>query len=334
MIRVAINGCGRIGRIAFREMITSRVFDVVAINDLSTPEEIAHLIKYDTIHRSFHKNEIGFDENNIIISGKKKIRVFNEMDPINLPWQELNIDLVLECTGKFTDYEGAYKHITSGAKKVLISAPGKGDMKTIVNGVNNDKLDGTEKIVSASSCTTNCLAPLLKIINDNFIIKKGFMTTVHSLTNDQVTLDIAHKKGIYSRRGRSAFQNIIPTSTGAASSIGKVIPDLNGKMDGISYRVPTTDGSLIDVTLELSKKTSVDEINNIIKDNASDAIDITKDPIVSSDIIGVNLGCLVDANLTNIITSNEEQLVKLVAWYDNEYGYTCQMLKVAKDMFK
>ena len=334
MIRVAINGCGRIGRIAFREMITSRVFDVVAINDLSTPEEIAHLIKYDTIHRSFHKNEIGFDENNIIISGKKKIRVFNEMDPINLPWQELNIDLVLECTGKFTDYEGAYKHITSGAKKVLISAPGKGDMKTIVNGVNNDKLDGTEKIVSASSCTTNCLAPLLKIINDNFIIKKGFMTTVHSLTNDQVTLDIAHKKGIYSRRGRSAFQNIIPTSTGAALSIGKVIPDLNGKMDGISYRVPTTDGSLIDVTLELSKKTSVDEINNIIKDNASDAIDITKDPIVSSDIIGVNLGCLVDANLTNIITSNEEQLVKLVAWYDNEYGYTCQMLKVAKDMFK
>ena len=334
MIRVAINGCGRIGRIAFREMITSRVFDVVAINDLSTPEEIAYLIKYDTIHRSFHKNEIGFDENNIIISGKKKIRVFKEMDPINLPWQELNIDLVLECTGKFTDYEGAYKHITSGAKKVLISAPGKGDMKTIVNGVNNDKLDGTEKIVSASSCTTNCLAPLLKIINDNFIIKKGFMTTVHSLTNDQVTLDIAHKKGIYSRRGRSAFQNIIPTSTGAASSIGKVIPDLNGKMDGISYRVPTTDGSLIDVTLELSKKTSVDEINNIIKDNASDAIDITKDPIVSSDIIGVNLGCLVDANLTNIITENEEQLVKLVAWYDNEYGYTCQMLKVAKDMFK
>lgn len=334
MIRVAINGCGRIGRIAFREMITSRIFDVVAINDLSTPEELAHLIKYDTIHRSFHKDEIGFDENNIVISGKKKIRVFKEMDPLNLPWQELNIDLVLECTGKFTDYEGAFKHITSGAKKVLISAPGKGDMKTIVNGVNNDILDGTEKIVSASSCTTNCLAPLLKIINDNFIIKKGFMTTVHSLTNDQVTLDIAHKKGIYSRRGRSAFQNIIPTSTGAASSIGKVIPDLNGKMDGISYRVPTTDGSLIDVTLELSKKTSVDEINNIIKDNASDAIDITKDPIVSSDIIGVSLGCLVDANLTNIITENEEQLVKLVAWYDNEYGYTCQMLKVAKDMFK
>lgn len=334
MIRVAINGCGRIGRIAFREMITSRIFDVVAINDLSTPEELAHLIKYDTIHRSFHKDEIGFDENNIVISGKKKIRVFKEMDPLNLPWQELNIDLVLECTGKFTDYEGAFKHITSGAKKVLISAPGKGDMKTIVNGVNNDTLDGTEKIVSASSCTTNCLAPLLKIINDNFIIKKGFMTTVHSLTNDQVTLDIAHKKGIYSRRGRSAFQNIIPTSTGAASSIGKVIPDLNGKMDGISYRVPTTDGSLIDVTLELSKKTSVDDINNIIKDNASDAIDITKDPIVSSDIIGVSLGCLVDANLTNIITENEEQLVKLVAWYDNEYGYTCQMLKVAKDMFK
>lgn len=334
MIRVAINGCGRIGRIAFREMITSRVFDVVAINDLSTPEELAYLIKYDTVHRSFHKDAISFDENNIIISGKKKIKVFKEMDPLNLPWQELNVDLVLECTGKFTSYEDAYKHITSGAKKVLISAPGKGDMKTIVNGVNNNILDGTEKVVSASSCTTNCLAPLLKIINDNFLIKKGFMVTVHSLTNDQVTLDIAHKKGIYSRRGRSAFQNIIPTSTGAASSIGKVIPDLNGKLDGISYRVPTTDGSLIDVTLELSKKTTVDELNNIIKDNANEAIDITKDPIVSSDIIGVDLGCLVDANLTNIVTVGEEQLVKLVAWYDNELGYTCQMLRVAKDMFK
>lgn len=334
MIRVAINGCGRIGRIAFREMITSRVFDVVAINDLSTPEELAYLIKYDTVHRSFHKDAISFDENNIIISGKKKIKVFKEMDPLNLPWQELNVDLVLECTGKFTSYEDAYKHITSGAKKVLISAPGKGDMKTIVNGVNNNILDGTEKVVSASSCTTNCLAPLLKIINDNFLIKKGFMVTVHSLTNDQVTLDIAHKKGISSRRGRSAFQNIIPTSTGAASSIGKVIPDLNGKLDGISYRVPTTDGSLIDVTLELSKKTTVDELNNIIKDNANEAIDITKDPIVSSDIIGVDLGCLVDANLTNIVTVGEEQLVKLVAWYDNELGYTCQMLRVAKDMFK
>lgn len=333
MIRVAINGCGRIGRLAFREMITSTLFDVIAINDLSTSEELSHLIKYDTVHRSFHKNAIGFDEENIVISGKKKIRVFSEKDPANLPWKELNIDLVLECTGKFVKYEDAYKHIEAGAKKVLISAPGKGDMKTIVNGVNNNELDGTETIVSASSCTTNCLAPLLKIINDNFKIIKGFMVTVHSLTNDQVTLDIAHSKGINSRRGRCAFQNIIPTSTGAASSIGKVIPELNGKMDGISYRVPTTDGSLIDVTLELDKVTSVEEINKVIKENVNESLNITFDPIVSSDILGSELGALVDGNLTNVLEVDGKQLIKLVAWYDNEVGYTCQMLKVAKDMF-
>lgn len=334
MIKVAINGCGRIGRIAFREMITSRDFDIVAINDLSTPEELAHLIKYDTVHRSFHKDDISYDDENIIICGQKKIKVYKEKDPLNLPWGQLGIDLVLECTGKFTNLEDALKHVEAGAKKVLISAPGKGEMKTIVNGVNNNLLDGTEQVVSASSCTTNCLAPLLKIINDNFGINKGFMVTVHSLTNDQVTLDISHSKGIHSRRGRSAFQNIIPTSTGAASSIGKVIPELMNKMDGISYRVPTTDGSLIDVTLELNRNTTVEEINNVIKNNVSDAIDITTDPIVSSDILGISLGSLVDANLTNIVEVDGKQLVKLVAWYDNEVGYTCQMLKVGKSMFK
>lgn len=334
MIRVAINGCGRIGRLAFREMITSTLFDIVAINDLSTAEELAHLIKYDTVHRSFHKDAIGFDEESIVINGKKKIRVFSEKDPANLPWRELNVDLVLECTGKFVKYEDSYKHIEAGAKKVLISAPGKGEMKTIVNGVNNSDLDGTEQIVSASSCTTNCLAPLLKVINDKYTIIKGFMVTVHSLTNDQVTLDIAHSKGIASRRGRCAFQNIIPTSTGAASSIGKVIPSLKGKMDGISYRVPTTDGSLIDVTVELQKNTTIEEINNTIKESVTEAIDITFDPIVSSDILGSELGGLVDGNLTNIVEVEGRQLVKLVAWYDNEVGYTCQMLRVAKDMFK
>lgn len=334
MIRVAINGCGRIGRLAFREMITSTLFDIVAINDLSTAEELAHLIKYDTVHRSFHKDAIGFEEESIVINGKKKIRVFSEKDPANLPWRELNVDLVLECTGKFVKYEDSYKHIEAGAKKVLISAPGKGEMKTIVNGVNNSDLDGTEQIVSASSCTTNCLAPLLKAINDKYTIIKGFMVTVHSLTNDQVTLDIAHSKGIASRRGRCAFQNIIPTSTGAASSIGKVIPSLKGKMDGISYRVPTTDGSLIDVTVELQKNTTIEEINNTIKESVNEAIDITFDPIVSSDILGSELGGLVDGNLTNIVEVDGRQLVKLVAWYDNEVGYTCQMLRVAKDMFK
>ncbi len=334
MIRVAINGCGRIGRIAFREMITSKDFDIIAINDLSSPEELAHLIKYDTVHGKFHVNEISYDNENIVISNVKKIRVFSEKDPSNLPWKELNIDLVLECTGLFTKYEDSLKHIEAGAKKVLISAPGKGDMKTIVNGVNTDTLDGTEQIVSASSCTTNCLAPLLKVIVDNYTVKKGFMITVHSLTNDQVTLDIAHKKGIMSRRGRSAFHNIIPTSTGAASSIGKVIPVLNGKMDGISYRVPTVDGSLVDVTLELEENVTVEEINKLFKNNESDFIKTTTSPIVSSDVIGEEVGSLVDLNLTNVINTESGQLLKLVSWYDNEWGYTSQMLKVAKCMFK
>ena len=334
MIKVAMNGCGRIGRIAFREMITSNNFDIVAINDLSTPEELAYLIKYDTVHGKFHVNEISFDEENIIINNTKKIKVFRESDPSNLPWKEMNVDLVLECTGHFTKYEDSLKHIYAGAKKVLISAPGKGEMKTVVNGVNTDILDGSEQVVSASSCTTNCLAPLLKIINDNFGISKGYMITVHSLTNDQVTLDISHKKGIYSRRGRCAFHNIIPTSTGAASSIGKVIPSLNGKMDGISYRVPTVDGSLIDVTLSLNKTTTVEEINTVLTNNQNDSIKVTNTPIVSSDIIGEEVGGLVDLNLTNVIETEDGQLVKLVAWYDNEWGYTCQMLKVARCMFK
>ena len=334
MIRVAINGCGRIGRIAFREMITSPDFDVVAINDLSSPEELAHLIKYDTVHGKFHVNEISFDNENIIISNVKKIRVFSEKDPVNLPWKELNVDLVLECTGLFTKYEDALKHIVAGAKKVLISAPGKGDIKTVVNGVNTNILDGSEQVVSASSCTTNCLAPLLKVIVDNYTVKKGFMITVHSLTNDQVTLDIAHKKGIMARRGRSAFQNIIPTSTGAASSIGKVIPVLNGKMDGISYRVPTVDGSLIDVTLELNETVSKEEINSLLTNSQNDSLKVTLAPIVSSDVIGEECGALVDLNLTNVINTESGQLLKLVAWYDNEWGYTCQMLKVARCMFR
>ena len=330
MIRVAINGCGRIGRIAFREMITSKDFDIVAINDLSSPEELAHLIKYDTVHGKFHVNEISYDNENIVISNVKKIRVFSEKDPSNLPWKELNIDLVLECTGLFTKYEDSLKHIEAGAKKVLISAPGKGDMKTIVNGVNTDTLDGTEQIVSASSCTTNCLSPLLKVIVDNYTVKKGFMITVHSLTNDQVTLDIAHKKGIMSRRGRSAFHNIIPTSTGAASSIGKVIPVLNGKMDGISYRVPTVDGSLVDVTLELEENVTVEEVNNLFKTNESDFIKTTTSPIVSSDVIGEEVGSLVDLNLTNVINTESGQLLKLVSWYDNEWGYSSRMVDMAK----
>ncbi len=334
MIKVAINGFGRIGRIAFREMITTSDFDVVAINDLSNAEELAHLLKYDTVHRSFHEQEISYDGNDIVIAGKKRIRVFSEKDPVNLPWRDLNVDLVLECTGVFTKYEDAMKHITAGAKKVLISAPGKGDMKTIVYGVNDNILDGTEQIVSSASCTTNCLAPVLKVINDNYGINKGFMSTVHAFTNDQETLDIAHKKGIYARRGRAASQNIIPASTGAASAIGLVIPELNGKLDGLAYRVPVCDGSLIDVTLELKSSPSIDDINNLFMNNQNETLKFTKDPIVSSDVIGKRCGSLVDGLLTNMVEVNNTRLYKIVSWYDNELGYTCQMLRCAKAMFK
>ncbi len=333
MIKVAINGFGRIGRLAFRQMITTTDFDIVAINTLSDPEEMAYLLKYDTDHGSFHENEISFDEQNLIIAGQKKVKTYAEKDPSNLPWKDLDVDLVLECTGKFTDTEGAMLHIKAGAKKVLISAPGKGDMKTIVAGVNEDLLDGSEQIVSAASCTTNCLAPVLKLVNDNIPIKKGFMTTVHAYTNDQSTLDVSHDKGIYSRRGRACAMNIIPATTGAASAIGKVIPALDGKMDGLAFRVPVSDGSVVDVTLELERDTSKEEINNIFKNNVSEYISYTEDPIVSCDVKNKKCGSVVDGLSTNVLQTENGQLVKIIAWYDNEYGYTAQMLRTAKKMF-
>lgn len=334
MIRVAINGFGRIGRVAFREMITGTDFDIVAINDLSDAEQLSYLVRYDTVHRTFHEDAITFEGNEIIVAGQKRIKIYAEKDPANLPWRELNVDLVLECTGAFTKLEDAKKHIEAGAKKVLISAPGKGEMKTVVYGVNENILDGTEEVVSAASCTTNCLAPVLKVINDAYGIEKGFMTTVHAFTNDQETLDISHKKGIYARRGRAASQNIIPASTGAASAIGLVIPDLKGKLDGIAYRVPVSDGSLLDVTLELKNMPSVEEINNTLENYQSEALKVTKDPIVSSDIIGKRCGALVDTLLTKVVEVDGKRLYKVVAWYDNELGYTAQMLRTAKIMFK
>lgn len=334
MIKVAINGFGRIGRIAFRQMIVDNNFDIVAINDLTGAEDLAYLLKYDTNHRAFHEDEISFDEDEIIICDKKRIKVYAEKDPANLPWGELGVDLVLECTGLFTSYEKAEAHIKAGAKKVLISAPAKGDLKTVVYNVNDNILTPEDIIVSGASCTTNCLAPVLNLINKEYGIEKGFMTTVHAYTNDQATLDIAHKKGIKARRGRACAANIVPASTGAASAIGLVIPELLGKLDGNAVRVPVSDGSLIDVTLELNKNTSIEEINELFKNNRSETIDITFDPIVSSDILGKKLGALVDGLSTNVITVNDKQLVKIIAWYDNEYGYTAQMLRTAKKMFE
>ena len=335
MIKVAINGFGRIGRIAFRQMITDASFDIVAINNLDmSAEEATYLIKYDSVHGTFHENEISYKDDSIVISNVKFIKVFNEKDPAVLPWKDLGVDLVLECTGAFTSTEKASLHLNAGAKKVLISAPGKDEMITVVNGVNDDNLTGTETIVSASSCTTNCLAPLLKIIEDNFGIEKGFMSTVHAYTADQNSMDNMHKKGINSRRGRASAHNIVPTSTGAAKSIGLVIPSLKGKLDGIAYRVPTIDGSMIDVTLELKVPVTKELINETIKNNHNDAIKYTEDPIVSSDVIGKKRGCTFDSLLTNVIEVDGKQLVKLVGWYDNEYGYTYQMLCTAKKMFK
>lgn len=334
MIKVAINGFGRIGRLAFRQIVTQTDFDIVAINDLTSAEDLAYLVKYDTVHGSFHEDEIKAEGNEIVVAGVKRIKVFSETDPANLPWGELGIDLVLECTGKFTAKEDAMKHISAGAKKVLISAPGKGEMKTVVYGVNDNVLTNEDVIVSAASCTTNCLAPVLNIIHKNIGIKKGFMTTVHAYTNDQATLDIAHKKGIKSRRGRACAQNIVPSSTGAAKAIGLVIPELLGKLDGNALRVPTADGSVVDLTLELSRNTSVEEINKLFQDNQNETIKFTMDPIVSSDCLGKKVGAIVDGLSTSIVETEGSQLVKVLAWYDNEYGYTAQMLRTAKKMFQ
>ena len=330
MIKVAINGFGRIGRLAFRRILTTTDFDIVAINDLGSAHDLAYLAKYDTTHRSFHEDLIEAEDDCIVVNKIKKIKVYNEKDPSKLPWKDLDIDLVLECTGLFTKYEDAYKHIEAGAKKVLISAPSKSaNVKTIVYGVNESILTHDDVIVSAASCTTNCLAPIAKVLNDHIGIINGFMSTIHAYTNDQATLDIAHKKGIASRRGRACAANIVPTSTGAASALGKVIPELDGLLDGLAYRVPVTDGSLLELTFVPARATSIDEINHLFESNSSDTLKITYDPIVSSDIIGKSIGALVDGLLTNV----NETLVKVTAWYDNEYGYTCQMLRTAKAMF-
>ncbi len=330
MKKIAINGFGRIGRLALRAIENYKDMEVVAINGRSTSEEYAYLFKYDTVHKVY-SGEVTYDDNSITVSGHK-ILVYTEDDPANLPWKDLDIDIVLECTGAFTKYDDAYKHITAGAKKVLISAPGKGDMKTVVYGVNDEILDSSDQIVSAASCTTNCLAPVLKVLEDNIGIVKGNMTTVHAYTNDQATLDVNHKKGIMERRGRACAMNIIPTSTGAASAIFKVIPSLEGKLMGSAIRVPVSDGSMIDLTLELKKNTSVEEINKLFMDNISDTLMVTNDPIVSSDIIGSTCGGTVDLNLTDVVESQGHQLVKIVAWYDNEMGYTCQMIRTLNKM--
>lgn len=331
MKRIAINGFGRIGRIAYRMLLGSSEYEVVAINSHGTIEDAAYLLKYDTVFRTLNENIEVTDEGIFVDTYFTKVLQID--DPKDYPWKELNIDLVLECTGKFVKYEDAYKHIEAGAKHVIISAPAKGDVKTIVYGVNDDTLSKDDLIISSASCTTNCLAPVLKILEDSIGIESGFMSTIHAYTNDQNTLDGSHKKGIKSRRGRTSASNIVPTSTGAASAIGLVIPSLNGKLDGVAYRVPVVDGSALDVTLIMNRETSVEEINDLFKNNQSEVLEYTLDPVVSSDVITSSVGALVDGLSTKVLDNNKK-CVKVLAWYDNEYGYTSQMIRVMDKLLK
>lgn len=329
-LKVAINGFGRIGRLAFRLMEDNPDFDIVAINDLTDAKTLAHLLKYDSTQGKFKTDSLSVKENAIVVDGHE-ITIYAEKDPANLPWADLGVDVVLECTGFFTSLEGASKHIDAGAKKVIISAPGKGDMKMIVYNVNHTDLDGSEKVISAASCTTNCLAPVAKVLHDNFGIVTGLMTTVHAYTNDQRTLDGPHKD---LRRARAAAVNIVPTTTGAAAAVGKVLPDLKGKLDGMALRVPVATGSLVDLTVQLEKNATAEEINEAIKKAADSdmkhTLGYTNDEIVSSDIIGNEFGSYFDLQSTNVLEKDGKQLVKVISWYDNEMSYTAQMVRLIK----
>ncbi len=331
-IKVAINGFGRIGRLAFRLMFGNEDFEVVAINDLTDAEQLAYLLKYDSSQGRYGK-QVSFEGSDIVVEGVK-IPVYSERNPEDLPWDKFGVDVVLECTGVFTSLEGASKHITAGAKKVVISAPAKGDMPTVVFGVNENSLNAEDKVISAASCTTNCLAPIAKILDENFGIVKGFMTTVHAYTNDQATLDIPHKKGIKARRGRAAAANIVPTSTGAAKAVGLVLPQLKGKMDGMALRVPVITGSVVDLVVELEKNVTPAEVNAAVKAAQSDVVGYTEDPIVSSDVIGVSYGTLFDALSTKVMEVDGKQLVKIITWYDNEASFTAQMIRTLQHFAK
>ena len=326
-VKVAINGFGRIGRLALRLMANDPEFDVVAINDLTDAAMLAHLFKYDTAQGRFN-GKIEVKENAFVVNGKE-IKTFADADPENLPWGQLGVDVVLECTGFFTSKEKAEKHIKAGAKKVVISAPGSGDMKTVVFNVNNEILDGTETVLSAASCTTNCLAPMAKVLQDKFGIEAGSMTTIHAYTGDQNTLDAPHRKGDF-RRARAAAANIVPNTTGAAKAIGLVIPELAGKLDGAAQRVPVPTGSLTELISVLSKKVTKEEINAAMKEASNESFGYTEEPLVSSDIVGIHYGSLFDATQTKVIESGDKQLVKTVSWYDNEMSYTAQLVRTLK----
>ncbi|QGS52253.1 type I glyceraldehyde-3-phosphate dehydrogenase [Spiroplasma tabanidicola] len=334
MKKIAINGFGRIGRLAFRQLFLEKDVEIVAINDLTDSKTLAYLLQYDSAHRSFMKGKVTAKEGAIVVDGKE-IKILAEKDASQLPWGSMGVDLVIECTGFYVSKEKSQAHIDAGAKKVIISAPATGDLKTIVFGVNHKTLESSDQIVSAASCTTNCLAPMAKVINEKFGIVKGLMNTIHAVTNDQRLLDLPHSD---LRRGRAAAWNIIPSKTGAAAAVGKVLPELNGKLDGLALRVPVITGSIVDLTCELSKNASAEDINKAIQEavkadkDLGQALEYSVDPIVSGDIIGSHYGSVFDSTLTRVMEVEGKQLVKVFSWYDNENSFTSQFVRTIKYM--
>ena len=323
-VKVAINGFGRIGRLVFRQIYNMKGIDVVAINDLTSPQVLAHLLKYDSAQGRFDQN-VTATENSIVVNGHE-VKIYAQKDPAQIPWGQHEVDVVIESTGFFTDKAKAEAHITAGAKRVVISAPATGDLKTVVFNVNHTILDGSETIISCASCTTNCLAPMAKVLNDSYGIVGGIMTTIHAYTNDQNTLDAPHPKNDL-RRGRAAAQNIVPNSTGAAKAIGLVLPELKGKLDGSAQRVPTITGSLTELVSILNKNVTIEEVNAAMKAASNESFGYNEDEIVSTDIIGITYGSLFDATQTKVLTAGDKQLVKTVSWYDNEMSYVSQLVR-------
>lgn len=326
-VKVAINGFGRIGRLVYRQIYNMEGIDVVAINDLTSPKVLAHLLKYDSAQGRFDA-EVNATDDAIVVNGDQ-VKIYAQKDPSQIPWGSHGVDVVIESTGFFADKDKAAAHLKAGAKRVVISAPATGDLKTVVFNVNHNILDGSEEIISCASCTTNCLAPMAKVLQDSYGIVVGSMTTVHAYTNDQNTLDAPHAKGDL-RRARAAAANIVPNSTGAAKAIGLVLPELKGKLDGGAQRIPVITGSLTELTSVLTKKVTVEEVNAAMKAASNESFGYTEDEIVSSDIIGISYGSLFDATQTKVVTVGDQQLVKTVSWYDNEMSYVSQLVRTVK----
>ena len=330
-VKVAINGFSRIGRLVYRQIYNMKGIDVVAINDLTSPAVLAHLLKYDSAQGRFGQ-EVKSTENSIVVNGDE-VKIYSQKDPAQIPWGSHNVDVVLECTGFFTDKAKAEAHITAGAKKVVISAPATGDLKTVVYNVNHTILDGSETIISCASCTTNCLAPMAKTLNDSFGILTGIMSTIHAYTNDQNTLDAPHPKGDL-RRARAAAANIVPNSTGAAKAIGLVLPELKGKLDGGAQRIPVITGSVTELYSILNKTVTAEEVNAAMKAASNESFGYNEDEIVSSDVIGISYGSLFDATQTKVMTMGDKQMVKTVSWYDNEMSYVSQLVRTVNHFAK